>query len=328
MSALPKRTTILIKDLLFQEKHALTHTQTDLMAYLVNVSYWATVVEGYHVIATSKIMSDLPCLGEKTFEASLKVLKELGLVQSKVVRVIQWQGKPYIRGIRLTEKGKEYNNKLVLPTQDEKLRNVQKELKEALAKITILESKEKTQASGKEAKQSGINGQIEFKETPSAPKKEKIDEFIEEHIKYFAMTSKLICNFVPNFHKETIFYVNSYNRLSIIMPNKKSRQIKNPESIYAFWEWLYLNPQRIGDKIDFSKKPTATALKRRFINRTIKLSGQERTIVDFVAVEGGVKIKVKEPNGEEQFLLNSDTKEDMIFELENCQKVVLEILKS
>jgi len=324
MSAIAKRTTILIKDLLFQEKHALTHTQTDLMAYLVNVSYWATSVEGYHVISTSKIMSDLPCLGEKTLEASLKVLKELGLIQCKVVKVIKWKGKPYLRGIRLTEKGKEYNNKLVLPTQDEKLRSVEKALKEALEKITILENQEEA----KEEKKSINIKIVEHKETPYAPKKEKIDKFIEENIKYFGMTSKPICNFVPTFNKETIFFINSYNKLSIVMPNKENKQVKNPQSIYAFWEWLYLNPQRIGDKIDFSKKPTVTALKRRFVNRTIKIGGQERIIVDLVAVESGVKVKVKEDNGEEKFIISSETQTDMIFELENCQKVILEILSS
>jgi len=69
---LPNRTQILIKDLLFQEKYSLSHSQTDLMAYLVNVPYWATKVDGYFVITTSKIMTDLPMMGEKTIEASFK----------------------------------------------------------------------------------------------------------------------------------------------------------------------------------------------------------------------------------------------------------------
>ena len=335
MSALPKRTTILIKDLLFQEKYALSHTQTDLMAYLVNVSYWANVVDGYHVIATSKIMSDLPCLGEKTFEASLKVLKEFGLVQCKVVRVLHWQGKPYIRGVKLTEKGQEYNNKLILPTQDKKLRSVEKELKEALAKITILEEKEKIQKQTKEEVK-GVKEEeksqkakpTEPKTTPTAPKKEEIDNFIEENIKYFGMTSKPICNFVPTYNKETTFYINCFNRLSMIMPNGKVHHLTNPETTNAFWQWLFLNPQRVGDKINFSKNPTIKKLKQRFINRVIEINGKKRQIIDVIEVENGVKLKIREQNGTELFIINSDTKEDMVFELENCQKVILEILKS
>jgi len=326
MSAIPKRTTILIKDLLFQEKYALSHTQTDLMAYLVNVSYWATIVQGYHVIATSKIMSDLPCLGEKTLEASLKVLKDFGLIESKVVRVVQWQGKPYIRGMKLTEKGKEYNNKLILPTQDKKLISLKKELKEALEKITILEEKEKNKEEAKEEKKSEKKPEIEAKKTPHAPKKEKIDNFIEDNLKYFGMTSRPICNFVPTYDKETTFYINSYNKLSIIMPNKKNKQIKNPQSIYMFWQWLYQNPQRIGNKIDFSKTPTLQALKKRFLNKNIKINGKKREIIDFVEAEKGVKLKIKEEEGTERFIIDSTTQKEMVLELERCQNVILELL--
>lgn len=33
---LPTRTRILVKDILFQEKYRLTHTQIDVMAYIIN----------------------------------------------------------------------------------------------------------------------------------------------------------------------------------------------------------------------------------------------------------------------------------------------------
>jgi hypothetical protein len=102
---LPNRTRILIQDLLFREKYNLSHAQTDLMAYLVNVAYWAINVDGYFVIATSKIMMDLPAMGEKTIEASFKVLKDLELIQCKTVQVTQLRGKPYLRGMKLTKKG-------------------------------------------------------------------------------------------------------------------------------------------------------------------------------------------------------------------------------
>jgi len=41
---LPKRTRSIVKDLLFQEKHNLSHSQMDLMAYLVNVPFLAVAL--------------------------------------------------------------------------------------------------------------------------------------------------------------------------------------------------------------------------------------------------------------------------------------------
>ena len=96
MSTVPQHTQILIKDFDFQAKYHLTHSQTDLISYLVNILSWAICIEGYYVIATSKIMSDLPSMGLKTIEASLKVLKDLELIESKVVKVTQWKGMPHI----------------------------------------------------------------------------------------------------------------------------------------------------------------------------------------------------------------------------------------
>ncbi len=41
MSAMPQRTRVLIKDLLFQEKYKLTNTQIDIMSYIFNSQTWA-----------------------------------------------------------------------------------------------------------------------------------------------------------------------------------------------------------------------------------------------------------------------------------------------
>ena len=121
-----------MQDFDFQAKYHLTHSQTDLISYLVNIISWAICIEGYYVIATRKIMSDLPSMGLKTIEASLKVLKDLELIESKVVKVTQWKGMPHIRGVKLTEKGKEYNAKLILPSQDERVIELQKKNRELL----------------------------------------------------------------------------------------------------------------------------------------------------------------------------------------------------
>jgi len=319
MSSIPKHTKILIKDLDFQAKYNLSHTQTDLMAYMVNVPYWADSVDGYFVITTSKILSDLPHLGLKNFEPAFKALKDLGLIESKIVKVTHWTGKPKLRAIKLTKKGKEYESNMILPSQDEKVKRLEKEKQELQETIDrlMIEKEESNKNSEKETEPKPIS---------KLPKKDEIAEFIQKNIKYFGATSRPICNFVPNYQKETTFYINSYGKLSTVTQDNEAKQIFNPKTVYEFWQWLYLNPQRVGDEIDFSTTPTPKELKQRFINRTIKLKELVCTISDFVESEDGIKVEIKEEDGAKRFLLNAETKEAMVFEPEYCQKVILEVL--
>ena len=316
MSSLPQHTQILIKDCDFQAKYSLSHTQTDLMAYLVNVPYWADCIDGYYVITTSKILSDLPLMGEKTFQASFKILKEKGLIESKIVEVKHWRGKPKLRAIRLTLKGKAYKSNMILPSQEKKMRELEKALNEALEQLAVSEKKEKIEKPQ----------ESEDKPTPQPPKKEKIDEFIKDMSRHFGLNSKPICNFVPTYKKETTFYINSYNKLSVITPQNEFKQLTNPKSIHEFWQWLYLNPKRVGDKIDFSKAPTPQELNDRFLNRTIKIVGDKKRIVGFIQEKNGIKVKVREDDGSERFLIHADTQKDMIFELGYCQEVLFRVL--
>ena len=323
MSALPNRTITLVKDLLFQEKYHLSHTQTDLMAYMVNVIYWATQVDGYFVIATSKVMSDLPAMNQKTFEASLKVLKDLGLIDTKIVEVKQWQGKPKLRGIRLTQKGEEYNSKLVLPSQDKEVKKLKQELKERDEKI---KEQEET------IKRLSVSQTVE--KSSNTPKKETLPEltttefenFVLTVTKKFAITSQPICNGVPKWNKNTTFYINSYNKLSIITSDGEHKQLKNPEEINHFWQWLSKNPQRVGDKIDFSKSPTLKQLEKRLLNRTIKMGNSQEAIDSFVESKEGIKVKVKNQKGEVRVIIDKDTKQDKIFSLHEAQTILFKLL--
>ena len=317
MSALPQRTQILIKDLLFQKKYNLSHSQTDLMAYLVNVSYWAICVDGYFVISTSKIKSDLPEMGEKTIEASLKVLKDLGLIYSKIVEVKSWKGKPKLRGIQLSNKGKEYNAKLILPTQDKRMRALEqeiKELKETIENLTVNPVQ-------KENKKEETLLPIKL------PQKEAIEPFIETIKKRFSTHGKPICNAVPQWEKETIFYINSYNKLSLITKDKTYKQLSNPSEIYHFWQWLFLNPERIGDTIDFSKTPTIKVLEKRFLNQIVIIGKKEEKIYAFVSFKNGVKIKVENQEGKVRFIVDSSTGKEKIFSLDTCQDILFGVLK-
>ena len=131
---------------------------------------------------------------------------------------------------------------------------------------------------------------------------------------------------MPTYQKKTTFYINSYGKLSTIAPNGESKQISNPQMVYEFWQWLYLNQARVGDKIDFTKTPTFEQLEARFINRSIKIGEERLQISSFVKEGEQVKIKVKSKEGKERFLLNVETKEEMVFEMGYCQKVLLELL--
>ena len=320
MSAVPNRTQILIKDLPFQEKHKLSHSQTDLMAYLVNVTHWAINVEGYFVIATSKILSDLPAMGQKTIEASLKVLKDLELIECKIVEVTQWKGKPKLRGVKLTQKGKEYNAKLVLPSQDEEVKKLKleiKELKETIKSLSVSESE--ASAPKKEAK---LKPSV-----PSMPTLKAIEAFITEVTQRFGRTAQPICNAVPKWEKETTFYINSYNKLSIITAQKKHKQLKNPLEINHFWQWLFTHNHRMGDTIDFSKIPTIQALETRFLNQTVIIGKKEEKIYEFVPFEDGVKIKVENDKGKVRFIVDSSTGKEKVFSLKKCQEVLFGVLK-
>ena len=327
MSALPQRTRILVKDLIFQLKYNLSHSQTDLMAYLVNVIYWATNVDGYFVIATSKIMSDLPEMGQKTIEANLKVLKDLGLIESKIVEVTQWRGKPKLRGIKLTEKGAEYNSKLVLPPQDERVKKLEKEkkelekknreLEETIKRLSVLESETSTP---NEPKNETENPKPS---TPTMPTANEVEIFTAEVTKHFGKNSQPICNLVPKFLNETTFYINSYNRLSIITPQGKYKQLTDPIPINRFWKWLYEHQDRIGKVIDFTKSLDLKELKERYLGLDIVLGDKKFIIDDLVEVESGVKIKVRDKNSDViRFAIDSQTTKDAVFSLGDCEKVI------
>ena len=112
---LPKRTRVLVKDLLFQEKHQLTDTQVDIMSYIFNAFIWAMKVQGYIILTSKKITNDMPQIGKKTLEASLKELENKGLIEKNVLNIPCWDNSR-ARGIKITSNGMEYNSSLYTPS--------------------------------------------------------------------------------------------------------------------------------------------------------------------------------------------------------------------
>jgi len=113
MSALPKTplakcTRTVVVDLLFMHKFSLTHSQMQVMYYLLMLKNWVTFIdEGYYVILSSKIEKDLQ-LNPKTVEASITQLKKLNLIQTKRCKVEKWSKHRTYRRIAITSLGKEY----------------------------------------------------------------------------------------------------------------------------------------------------------------------------------------------------------------------------
>jgi DNA-binding PadR family transcriptional regulator len=318
MSAVPQRTQFLIKDLFFQTKYNLSHTQMDLMAYFVNLAYWAICIDGYYAITSHKIMTDMPQIKEKTLEATIKELKAIGLITTTIVEVKKWNKSPKVRGLKLTKKGAEYRNNFVLPSVDPKVRELEKEnreLKETIRQLNITQSETTPPKEEEKPK------------APTLPTKKDIEFFIEDVTRRFGRSSEPICNLVPQWNKETTFYINSYNRLSYLTPQNEYKQLQDPFQIKKIWHWLFDHSNRIGDKIDFSQTPTIQQLKDRFIGRNIKIGTNQSTINNLVEAPNGVKIEVRTKEDKVGFLIDSKTGKAKIFELGYCQKVILEVLK-
>lgn len=128
MSVAPKnRTRILVKDLEFQAKHQLTHTEVDIMAYIINALSWSLKVGECLVIVNKKFLDDLPQIGIKTLENTLKELEAKGLIERESVRVPKWRNAT-VRGIIITIAGLKYNNHYYNTDEQKIIKNLEEQL--------------------------------------------------------------------------------------------------------------------------------------------------------------------------------------------------------
>jgi len=326
-------TRTLIKDVCFQQKYNLSHTQTDLMAYLANLISWATCINGYYLITTKKILLDMPLLHEKTLEASLKVLKDFGLIETTLLEYKPWSDTRKFRGLRLTDKGKEYNSHLVLPPQDERVIELQKKITELTKELQAQKDETKREKELRESIEKEIKTQTQTpskEQTAPKPKPKKIFDqdfidFIEETKKDFAKTSEPICNCVPKWDKRTIFSINSYNKLSVLIPTGEYKQVANPQQINDFWHWLNENQDRVGDVIDFSKKLDLKELQKRYIGKDIYLNSDKIQISNIIPTENSkVKIELRNyQHGKKTILRDARSHSDVLFSIDECEKMIL-----
>ena len=333
---LPKRTRVLAKDLIFQEKYNLTDTQIDIMAYIFNALGWAKKVDNHLVLSTKKILSDLPQIKEKTLEASLKALKDVGLIEVKMVVVPEWKN-ARIRGIYITSSGMSYNSSLYLPkipVEDLEKEHLKIELKRAKEQIKFLGNQLKNMEFSMKDKPVEVEPQKEKIEPKKVekpkieePKREyenlTLDEFIDNIIFEFGKNSKSICNNVGNgWLPKSTFYINSYNRLAIITPSGEYQQLKDPKKINQFWEWLYNNRDKVGVVHDFEKE--VERLNQEYQNKKLKFPKNEFILDQVILLDDGfVKIKLKDIESGNMVTIVDKNKKEMKYDIENCEDIIL-----
>jgi len=319
---LPKRTRVLAKDLLFQEKNFLTDTQTDIMSYIFNAFTWAMKVDGYIILTTKKITEDMPQIGEKTLDASLRELEKKGLIGRKIVKIAHW-GNARVRGIQITLEGMEYNSSLYAPSHQEIVKiyeNRIKELEDRLEKQIALESEDLAQ---KDKPVKKIED--EAKAVDSQNKEESLEDFIKKIRNRFILTSEPICNMVDGWQKESTFYINSYGKLSVTTQNMDFVQLKNPLQINKFWRWLFDNQHRIGTISDFnSSQRLLKNLNIQYKNLQIKIANKERWIEDILLIKDKFAIRTKDKNGT-VFIISNNLNQPILYNYHECKKYILKL---
>jgi len=312
---LPKRTRILIKDVLFQEKYRLSHTQLDVMAYIVNALTWASKIGSFFPISNKKFQQDLPQISEKTLEESLRVLKAMGLIEVEMITVPKWNN-ARVRGISILPKGLEYNS--VYYKADEK-----KVIESLEAKITELETKLKQLESTEEEKDKKLLEEaIEKEDSSTNYDNLEFTTLIKTVTKEFSLTSAPICNMVAGWQKETEFYINSYNKLTVLTPTGNIIQIKDPTHVHNFWKYIERNRHQIGKVIDFTKELTIDELNYRYVNMEIKLQEHKFRVYKIEKLEDGVKISLSSSQSDKISFISKDGK-PTVFGLEECEKALL-----
>ena len=309
---LPKRTRVLVKDILFQEKYRLTHTQVDIMAYIINALTWATKIGSFFPLTNKKFHEDLPQISEKTLEESLRVLKAMELIEVQMITVPKWNN-AHVRGIAILPKGLAYNSNYYQANEKEIIDNLKEQINELREQLKHLETTE-----------------IEAKIVENAIEKDddinyddlEFTTLIKTVTKEFGTTSQPICNGVKGWVKETQFYINSYNKLTILSPSGDSVQVKNPIEISDFWKYLSKNRHQIGKIIDFAKELTIEELNSRYVGMNIALNDINFSVHKIEKVKNGVKVSLKKSdNG--TIAMISKSGEPIVFGMQECEKVLL-----
>ena len=324
MSVKPKNYThTTVQDLDFIRKYNLTPTQSSVMSYLRNLPSWSiNVGDGFHLLTTSKINLDL-LFNEKTIAGAITKLKKLNLIETKMVIHSDWSDFKKFRAIKLTILGMKYSLDFARPKENTIIVNLKKEVEDLSIKTNALnETNRNLQDEILELKSQLAKSQEEVEKICKLPpeNQEKNDSSIsrgnnslmqevnKDFITFKIITSKRfansnlpICNAVPGWNFKTEFMINSYNKLSIITPDEKYKQLVNPKEINRFWQWLFKNQERVGEikenEILIEKNEAWKSL-LLFIGFFVVVNDEKYQIYTVKKAENGVKIQIKSEAGQ------------------------------
>ena len=293
-----------IKDFDFQRKYGLSATQVDIMFYLIQLSSWADGIGDFYFIAQSKIINDMQ-LNRKTIEAAFTKFKKLKLIEVKMGINPNWGEKKKFRMVKITDKGKEYKLNVFRPKESEKVKKLEKEIKQLRMEVERLRKVEQTIKEEEEDKKICPDTPKNLGEKESLKNRgnnsfiyevdKDFSSFKKEITRGFGNSNQPICNYVPNYNPKTQFIINSYNKLSIISPDKKYFQVVNPTEIDRFWRWLYKNQDRIGDVQEFEDiKFEDVAL---YVGFFVEINKLKFKIKSIRPLGNGVKIEIENTKG-------------------------------
>ena len=127
---------------------------------------------------------------------------------------------------------------------------------------------------------------------------------------------------VKGWEKETKFYINSYNKLTVLSLTGQVVQLENPVEISDFWEYLYRNKHQIGKVIDFTKELTIDELNHRYAKMEILIQDKKFRVYKIEKLKDGVQVFIKNSENSKISMISKDG-EAVVFGLENCEKVLL-----
>ena len=311
----------------FRLAHGLTQTQTEVIAYLVMiVQSWKALifVDEYFVILTSKIKNDL-LLGEKTIEASITKLKQLGLIETQLVKVPEWSSNDNFRGVKITELGKTYSLSHYKPKLHEEFRDLKEENRELTLKYdAMLIQSENSENLNQQAievlskevetnekiillehelrevkEQLKISMEISDKKSTTIEENEKdLDAFRKKITNEFSKTGKPICNVVTNedsWSPDVEFYINSFNKISIYTTDGTFKQIVEPKQINNLWRWLFVHQHRVSKVLDTKKVADISHL-LKFEGQSIVSGKNIYKIHKLTPVIGGLIAQLQDKN--------------------------------
>jgi len=185
--------------------------------------------------------------------------------------------------------------------KEEPKEEIREEVKEEVKKEIIKEIKNKTPNQ---------------KSDNSSPIKKVNNNFLPFKFaitKEFGNSGLSICNDVPNYKPKTEFVINSYNKLSLITPNKEYKQLANPLEVNRFWQWLFENRDRIGDVGEIEDVKIEDLIK--FVGLSIRINKIAYKIYSVTKNGDGVKIQVKNSSGTIITIKNPDKGQGDVIDL-------------